>query len=178
MANVEVGTRCLAAPGSGNPAVMESARRLSPPRGGRASLQAWIAQEEAEYELLRLRVRERGDNAASQLQPASVSMDAGDFPSAGTGSRRAVLPSAADSAVLRDRFPGDIARDTAYAQDSLRRRAVALPRDGGGRPLSRDQALLSEQAAKLAQKLGQFQPFTAVFPQRECMGQLASFGPT
>ena len=30
---------------------------------------------------------------------------------------------------------------------------------------------------KLAQKLGQLQPFSAVFPQ-ECMGQLASFGPT
>jgi hypothetical protein len=28
-----------------------------------------------------------------------------------------------------------------------------------------------------AQKLGQLQPFIAVFPQ-ECMGQLASFGPT
>jgi hypothetical protein len=35
----------------------------------------------------------------------------------------------------------------------------------------------SEEYAKLAQKLGQLQPFTAVFPQ-ECMGQLASFGPT
>ena len=31
--------------------------------------------------------------------------------------------------------------------------------------------------AKLAQKLGQLQPFIAVLPQ-ECMGQLASFGPT
>ena len=35
----------------------------------------------------------------------------------------------------------------------------------------------SEKDAKLAQKLGQLQPFLAVFPQ-ECMGQLASFGPT
>jgi hypothetical protein len=35
----------------------------------------------------------------------------------------------------------------------------------------------SEQAAKLAQKLGQLQPFLAVFPQK-CMGQLASSGPT
>jgi hypothetical protein len=35
----------------------------------------------------------------------------------------------------------------------------------------------SEKDAKLAQKLGQLQPFTAaVFPQ-ECMGQLASSGP-
>jgi hypothetical protein len=33
------------------------------------------------------------------------------------------------------------------------------------------------QDAKLAQKLGQLQPFIAVFPQ-ECMGKLASFGPT
>ena len=35
----------------------------------------------------------------------------------------------------------------------------------------------SEKDAKLAQKLGQLQPFVAVFPP-ECMGQLASFGPT
>jgi hypothetical protein len=35
----------------------------------------------------------------------------------------------------------------------------------------------SEKDAKLAQKLGQLQPFIAVFPQ-ECMGQLAYFGPT
>ena len=35
----------------------------------------------------------------------------------------------------------------------------------------------SEKDAKLAQKLGQLQPFLAEFPQ-ECAGQLASFGPT
>jgi hypothetical protein len=35
----------------------------------------------------------------------------------------------------------------------------------------------SEKDAKLAQKLGQLQPFLAVLPP-ECMGQLASFGPT
>ena len=35
----------------------------------------------------------------------------------------------------------------------------------------------SEKAAKLDQKLGQLEPFTAVFPQ-ECMGQLGSFRPT
>jgi hypothetical protein len=35
----------------------------------------------------------------------------------------------------------------------------------------------SEKDAKLAEKLGQLQPFMAVFPQ-ECVGQLASFGPT
>jgi hypothetical protein len=34
----------------------------------------------------------------------------------------------------------------------------------------------SEKDAKLAQKLGQLQPFMVVFPQ-ECMGQFASFGP-
>ena len=38
-------------------------------------------------------------------------------------------------------------------------------------------ALSSEKDTKLAQKLGQLQPCIAVFPQ-ECMGQLASFGPT
>ena len=36
---------------------------------------------------------------------------------------------------------------------------------------------LSKKDAKFAQKLGQLQLFIAVFPQ-ECMGQLASFGPT
>jgi hypothetical protein len=35
---------------------------------------------------------------------------------------------------------------------------------------------LSEKDAKLVQKLGQHQPFIAVFPH-ECMGQRASFGP-
>ena len=35
----------------------------------------------------------------------------------------------------------------------------------------------SGKDAKLAQKLGQLQPFQAVFPQ-ECVGQHASFGPT
>jgi hypothetical protein len=35
----------------------------------------------------------------------------------------------------------------------------------------------SEKDPKLARKLGQLQPFVAVFPQ-ECVGQLASFGPT
>ena len=35
----------------------------------------------------------------------------------------------------------------------------------------------SEKGAKSAQKLGQLQPFLAVFPQ-ECTGQLAPFGPT
>jgi hypothetical protein len=34
----------------------------------------------------------------------------------------------------------------------------------------------SEKGTKLAQKLGQLQPFIAVSPQ-ECMGQLAYFGP-
>jgi hypothetical protein len=35
----------------------------------------------------------------------------------------------------------------------------------------------SEKDARLAQKLGQLQPFLAVFPQ-ECTGQLTYFGPT
>jgi hypothetical protein len=35
----------------------------------------------------------------------------------------------------------------------------------------------SEKDAELTQKLGQRQPFIAVFPQK-CVGQLASFGPT
>ena len=47
-------------------------------------------------------------------------------------------------------------------------------------PLARGGAAVlhrSEKDVKLAQKLGQLQPFVAVLPQ-ECMGQLASFGPT
>jgi hypothetical protein len=44
-------------------------------------------------------------------------------------------------------------------------------------PATMDAENSSEKDAKLAQKLGQLQPFLAVFPQ-ECMGQLASFGPT
>jgi hypothetical protein len=35
----------------------------------------------------------------------------------------------------------------------------------------------SEEDSELAQKLGQFQPFLAAFPP-ECVGQLASSGPT
>jgi hypothetical protein len=35
----------------------------------------------------------------------------------------------------------------------------------------------SEKGTKLAQKFGQLLPFIAAFPQ-ECIGQLASFGPT
>ena len=50
---------------------------------------------------------------------------------------------------------------------------VHLPE--GVRLLVRGRA--SEKDAKLAQKLGQLQPFLAVFPQ-EWIGQLASFGPT
>jgi hypothetical protein len=38
-------------------------------------------------------------------------------------------------------------------------------------------AKVIEEDATLAQKLGQLQPFIAVFPQ-ECMGQPAYFGPT
>ena len=40
-----------------------------------------------------------------------------------------------------------------------------------------ESASTSEKDAKLAQKLGQFQPFLAVF-LLECMGQLVYFGPT
>ena len=43
--------------------------------------------------------------------------------------------------------------------------------------LADHRGLPSEKYPKLAQKLGQLQPFLAVIPQ-ECMGQLASFGPT
>ena len=54
------------------------------------------------------------------------------------------------------------------------------PDGAGPRARARDLEHLrrnSERDAKLAQKLGQFQPFLPVFPL-ECMGRLASFGPT
>ena len=47
---------------------------------------------------------------------------------------------------------------------------------GARSPMEGDGAA-SEKDTELAQMLGQLQPFVAVFPQ-ECMGQLASFGPT
>jgi hypothetical protein len=61
-----------------------------------------------------------------------------------------------------------------------RRRGLVPPRPGarrwrGGRGAGG--GATGEKDAKLAQKLGQLQPFAAVFPQ-ECTGQLASFGPT
>ena len=43
--------------------------------------------------------------------------------------------------------------------------------------LSLHPPVASEKDAKLVQKLGQLQPFIAVFPL-ECMGRIASFGPT
>ena len=58
--------------------------------------------------------------------------------------------------------------------------AAAPPRRrrGGCAPGRRGGAVQQgEEDAKLAQKLGQLQPFLAVF-QLECVGQLASFGPT
>jgi hypothetical protein len=53
-----------------------------------------------------------------------------------------------------------------------RRPSRPCPRKVAARPLCQ-----SEKDAKSAQKLGQLQPFIDVFSQ-ECMGQLASFGPT
>jgi hypothetical protein len=50
-----------------------------------------------------------------------------------------------------------------------RARDAAVP-DGGAERRG-------EKDAKLAQKIGQFQPLIAAFSQ-ECVGQLGSFGPT
>jgi hypothetical protein len=49
-----------------------------------------------------------------------------------------------------------------------------LLRQGGDGAEPGGRRTASEKDAKLTQKLGQHQPFTAVLPQ-ECMGQLASF---
>ena len=61
----------------------------------------------------------------------------------------------------------------------LRRARLAQGLAHARRPLHLDRhpANPSEKDTKLAQKLIQLQPFIAVF-QQECMGQLASFGPT
>jgi hypothetical protein len=64
----------------------------------------------------------------------------------------------------RHRHPGNDTRHDEY-------------KIGGGWGETCDTACASEKATKLAHKLGQLQPFTAVFPH-ECMGQLASSGPT
>jgi hypothetical protein len=47
----------------------------------------------------------------------------------------------------------------------------------GPRLLRRQPGMQSEHAAKLAQKLGQLSLVITALPQ-ECMGHLASFGPT
>ena len=57
-------------------------------------------------------------------------------------------------------------------EDCLRRRAVAIQTCCDLRTRTR-----AAGATKMVQKLGQIQPFIAVFPQ-ECMGQLAYLGPT
>ena len=76
--------------------------------------------------------------------------------------------------------------DTAAASEDDREEARhgARPEeeraDGGaghGAPAALRRCLQSEKDAVSAQKLGQRQPLVAVFP-RECMGQLAYFGPT
>jgi hypothetical protein len=55
--------------------------------------------------------------------------------------------------------------------------AAARPEGFRGVVVRRSARRRSEKDAKLAQKSGQLQPFITVFPP-ECMGQLASFGPT
>ena len=60
----------------------------------------------------------------------------------------------------------------------LRRRGGAgLRGPDRGAAQARRRRPQSENDTKLVQKLGQLQPFLTVFPQ-ECLGQLASFGPT
>ena len=60
----------------------------------------------------------------------------------------------------------------------LRKQAAMLQKQVRDAKKAADEAKAeSEKVAKLAQKLGQLQPFVSVFPQ-ECMGQLAYFGPT
>jgi hypothetical protein len=70
--------------------------------------------------------------------------------------------------------PSSLLKISPRGRGGARGPAGARGRGLGGRALARGAA--SEKDAKLAQKLGQLQPFTALFP-RECMGQLASSGP-
>jgi hypothetical protein len=68
-------------------------------------------------------------------------------------------------------------RDTEEAVRRAASRAILIPFSLSARAVLAQCSLSSEKDTKLAQKLGQLQPFIAVFPQ-ECVGQLASFGPT
>jgi 2-polyprenyl-3-methyl-5-hydroxy-6-metoxy-1,4-benzoquinol methylase len=81
----------------------------------------------------------------------------------GSGSGGAALLAAAEHGA--EVTGVDVARDmVALAEEH---RAALAPGIG----------FLSERDAELVRKSGQRQPFIAVLPQ-ECMGQLASFGPT
>jgi hypothetical protein len=77
--------------------------------------------------------------------------------------------------VLRNRFSQEEVRPAAD-QHQHRDHGRRLPALAQGRADSGARRQ-SEKDAKLAQKLGQLQPFIAVSPP-ECMGQLPSFGPT
>ena len=63
-----------------------------------------------------------------------------------------------------------------YNQSNVALSATSVLADGKWMPVHIATGS-SKQDAKLAQKLGQLQPFIAVLPQ-ECMDQLASFRPT
>ena len=64
-----------------------------------------------------------------------------------------------------------------FVAELWRNQARCAAAQDEGRAVRAELHVQSEKDAKLAQKLGQLQLFVAVFPQ-ECMGQIASFGPT
>ena len=85
-------------------------------------------------------------------------------------------PGERDVAAVGVRAVGGAAQGSA-AGHRLQRVGGLLRHDRRQPVRSQDEPRASEKDTKLAQKLGQLQPFVAAFP-RECVGQLASFGPT
>jgi hypothetical protein len=80
---------------------------------------------------------------------------------------------AANLAAVAEAEVARVAAETAAAQQVEAGQASTVQEEEErGRSLARP----SERDAKLAQKLGQLQPFIVLF-QQECMGQLASFRP-
>jgi hypothetical protein len=65
----------------------------------------------------------------------------------------------------------------ALAEQAIGRGGVRLSVENSGGLSFRSMGLLLGLARRQVRKLAQLQPFIAVFPH-ECMGQLASFGPT
>jgi hypothetical protein len=105
---------------------------------------------------------------------AAAALEAATAATGGSGGRRA-------GAAWRCSSPARTPPCTAAAGATARRRRRAGCADRESRAEPEGPGAAAAQSEKdtkmLAQKLGQLQPFLAVFPQ-VCVGRLASFGPT